>query len=168
MREEVGRLSAYCLAHGNCYGVLRDQVRASARKLLPPGAAATANRRGTASIAVTYPSATGAKPAVQRLVSSFESNDDVISALEASIYIPYYAGPRLTTTWVDYWPHCFFLTGRRLCLGRQCTSKSCTHPTNQPTNHRIESKPGSAASRHTTAPSPAPARASSPAPAPPT
>jgi hypothetical protein len=71
------------------------EVRHAARKLLPPGAAQEASERGNTYIAVTHPSESG-EGAEQRLVNAYSGKDDLIKALEASTYIPYYAGPRMT------------------------------------------------------------------------
>jgi hypothetical protein len=72
------------------------EVRHAAKKLLPPSAAQDASARGSTYIAVTYPSDSG-DGADQQLVNTYSSKDDMIKALEASTYIPYYAGPRMTT-----------------------------------------------------------------------
>jgi hypothetical protein len=74
----------------------QDEVKAAAARLLPPSAAELASRRGL-HVAVTYPDAAGAAPARQELVGSFTSKQDLVDALGASTYIPFYAGPKLTT-----------------------------------------------------------------------
>ncbi|GBF93867.1 hypothetical protein Rsub_06866 [Raphidocelis subcapitata] len=97
MREEASRLSAYCLKHGNCYGTLQAEVRRAAQRLLPRDAADRANKHGRLHVAVTYPSPSGG-PVQQALVGNFTGRDDLREALEASIYIPYYAGAALSTS----------------------------------------------------------------------
>lgn len=80
----------------NPYPPCQDQVSKVARRLLPPGGHRAVNSLNNTHIAVTYPARRGEAPAVQQLVSQFDSDSDLIQALEASTYIPYYAGPRLT------------------------------------------------------------------------
>lgn len=68
----------------------------AARHLLPPEGYREVNRRNNTFLAVTYPSPRGEGPATQRLVSQFTSDEDLITGLEASTYIPFYAGPRFS------------------------------------------------------------------------
>lgn len=61
-------------------------------------AAGLVNRHGKTYIAITFPSPAGDKPAEQRLISRFKDVDDLIAAGEASIYVPFWAGPTFSTT----------------------------------------------------------------------
>lgn len=45
---------------------------------------------------MSYPSPDGRAPAQQQLISNFTSSADLVDAIQASIYIPFYAGPGLT------------------------------------------------------------------------
>jgi len=78
--------------------ITQSQIRAAAERLLPPNAGEIANARGTTHISMTLPHKTGKELATHKVVSRFNGTADLVDALEASCYIPYYAGPKFTTT----------------------------------------------------------------------
>lgn len=97
LKAEVNNLASYCRAHGNCYGILKDAVVATADRMLTPDAAARVNAHGRAYVAVTHPSPDGRAPARQELVNRFKGRPDLLEAVATSSYIPLYSGPRVTT-----------------------------------------------------------------------
>lgn len=98
MHEEVYRLSSHCLAHANCYGSLQSEIRSAAQRMLPPDALERVNAHGNTHIAVTYPAPRGDAPARRELVKQWTDREDLVKVFETTIYIPFYAGTRLSTT----------------------------------------------------------------------
>jgi hypothetical protein len=72
----------------------QDDVRSVATRILPRDGARRLNAHGRTYFAITYPGPSGPQT---RLVSNFSSTKDVADCAVASCYIPYWAGPRLTT-----------------------------------------------------------------------
>ncbi|GBF93869.1 hypothetical protein Rsub_06868 [Raphidocelis subcapitata] len=93
MIQETNALSDYCRSNGQCFGTLESGFRGLAERVLPPWTTPKRN----AYVALTIPARGGAGPQT-RLVNEFSGRQDLIDAGVASCYIPYWAGPRVVTT----------------------------------------------------------------------
>jgi hypothetical protein len=85
-----------CVSTQNCRS--QEEVAKVIRQQLGGDAAERVNKHGRTYIAITFPDPAGKKPAEQRLISRFKDTEDLIQAGEASIYVPLWGGPTMTTT----------------------------------------------------------------------